>query len=149
LPASALIEVGTDHRLADPEPLAVMLWECDGQTKRQKDGQIDQKATVNRLQHIHERLQPLKAALLNHSIYQEIDRSDSLRLFMEHHVFAVWDFMSLLKALQCRLCCVEVPWLPAADSLSSRLVNEIVLAEESDAMGWAGLPAISSYTTGR
>ena len=25
LPASALIEVGTDHRLADPEPLAAML----------------------------------------------------------------------------------------------------------------------------
>ena len=28
LPASALIEVGTDHRLADPEPLAAMLREC-------------------------------------------------------------------------------------------------------------------------
>ena len=28
LPASALIEVGNDHRLADPEPLAAMLREC-------------------------------------------------------------------------------------------------------------------------
>jgi hypothetical protein len=28
LPASALIEVGTDHRLADPEPLAEMLRAC-------------------------------------------------------------------------------------------------------------------------
>jgi hypothetical protein len=28
LPALALIDVGTDHRLADPEPLAVMLREC-------------------------------------------------------------------------------------------------------------------------
>ena len=28
LPASALIEVGDDHRLADPEPLVTMLKEC-------------------------------------------------------------------------------------------------------------------------
>jgi hypothetical protein len=93
---------------------------------------------VNRLQQIQQRLTPLKAALLNHPIYQEIDRVDSLRLFMEHHVFAVWDFMSLLKALQRRLCCIEIPWLPATDPLSSRLINEIVLAEESDEDGRGG-----------
>ena len=29
LPSSALVEVGDDHRLADPEPLAVMLRECE------------------------------------------------------------------------------------------------------------------------
>jgi hypothetical protein len=29
LPASALIEVGTDHRLADPKPLAAMLKACE------------------------------------------------------------------------------------------------------------------------
>jgi hypothetical protein len=93
---------------------------------------------VIRLPQIQERLRPLKAALLNHPIYQEIDRLEALRLFMEHHVFAVWDFMSLLKGLQQRLCCVEVPWLPAADPLGSRLVNEIVLAEESDEDGRGG-----------
>jgi hypothetical protein len=96
------------------------------------------KATVNRLQRIHECLTPLKAALLNHPLYQEIDRLASLRLFMGFHAFAVWDFMSLLKALQRRLCCVEVPWLPAADPLGSRVVNEIVLAEESDEDGRGG-----------
>jgi hypothetical protein len=93
---------------------------------------------VNRLQPVQERLTPLKAALLNHPLYREIDRLDSLRLFLEHHAFAVWDFMSLLKALQRRLCCVEVPWLPAVDPLGSRLVNEIVLAEESDDDGRGG-----------
>ena len=94
--------------------------------------------TVNRLQQIQERLGPLKAALLNHPVYQEIDRLDSLRLFLAHHVFAVWDFMSLLKALQRQLCCTEVPWLPTADPLGCRLVNEIVLAEESDDDGSGG-----------
>jgi hypothetical protein len=93
---------------------------------------------VNRLQHIQERLTTLKTALLNHPIYQEIDRLESLHLFLEHHVFAVWDFMSLLKALQRRLSCVEVPWLPAVDPVGSRLVNEIVLAEESDEDGREG-----------
>jgi hypothetical protein len=89
-------------------------------------------ATVNRISHIQQRLAPLRAALLDHPIYQEIDRLEALCLFMEHHVFAVWDFMSLLKALQRQLSCLEVPWLPAADPLGGRLVNEIVLAEESD-----------------
>jgi hypothetical protein len=92
---------------------------------------------MNRLELISERLLPHKAALLSHKIYREIDRLESLRLFMEHHVFAVWDFMSLLKSLQRRLTCVEVPWLPSAEPLA-RLVNEIVLAEESDEDGHGG-----------
>jgi hypothetical protein len=93
---------------------------------------------LNHLQRINKRLTPLRSKLLDHPIYQEFDRLDSLRLFMEHHVFAVWDFMSLLKAMQRRLCCVDVPWLPVIDPSSSRLVNEIVLAEESDDDGKGG-----------
>lgn len=57
---------------------------------------------------------------------------------MEHHVYAVWDFMSLLKILQRQLTCVCLPWLPAVDSSSCRLVNEIVLAEETDIDGNGG-----------
>jgi Protein of unknown function (DUF3050) len=81
---------------------------------------------------IRSRLAPLRDALLSHPIYDRIDGIEALRLFMEGHVFAVWDFMSLLKALQRRLCCVVVPWTPPANPAACRLVNQIVLAEESD-----------------
>ena len=91
-----------------------------------------------RLERLRVRLTPLKNALLDHAIYREINSLGALRLFMEHHVFAVWDFMSLLKALQARLCCVGVPWLPAADPQATRFINEIVLAEESDEDGQGG-----------
>jgi len=67
---------------------------------------------LNRIEKLEERLEPLRLELLNHRIYGEMDHLEALQQFMEHHVFAVWDFMALLKVLQRRICCVEVPWLP-------------------------------------
>lgn len=70
--------------------------------------------------------------LLEHSIYSTFKDLQSVRHFMKFHVFAVWDFMSLLKSLQRSLTCIEIPWLPSKDALLTRFINEIVLAEESD-----------------
>jgi hypothetical protein len=70
--------------------------------------------------------------LLEHEVYGCIADLTALRRFMEYHVFAVWDFMSLLKTLQRRICCIDVPWLPPDNVDSARLINEIVLAEETD-----------------
>lgn len=77
-------------------------------------------------------LYPLRKELLNHPLYQEINEIETLQLFMEHHVFAVWDFMSLLKKLQIKLTCTSIPWIPNGKPKTRRLINEIVFAEESD-----------------
>ena len=79
-------------------------------------------------------LADLRDRLVAHPIYSGLDGPERVRRFMETHVFAVWDFMSLLKALQQRLTCTSVPWFPTADAEARRLVNEVVLDEESDAL---------------
>lgn len=73
-----------------------------------------------------------RGILLNHPLYHKINNVNGLRKFMEGHVYAVWDFMSLLKALQQRLTCITVPWFASPFPTTRYLINEIVLAEESD-----------------
>ncbi|MCQ6276322.1 DUF3050 domain-containing protein [Bacillus sp. V3B] len=83
-------------------------------------------------------LESIRTKLVSHPIYQEITTPERVKVFMKHHVFAVWDFMCLLKRLQKSVTCVDVPWFPYEKPLFSRLINEIVVAEESDIDGKGG-----------
>ena len=77
-------------------------------------------------------LLPLKQKLESHSIFERINSIDELKIFMEHHIFAVWDFMSLLKKLQLDLVPSGSPWIPNPNGNLVRFINEIVMEEESD-----------------
>lgn len=77
-----------------------------------------------------------RALLENHSLLvtNNIQSLDDLRIFMKYHVFAVWDFMSLLKTLQQEIVPSGKIWLPTQKTRSdiARMINEIVLCEETD-----------------
>ncbi len=81
---------------------------------------------------INEKIQHQKDVLLQHPLYEKVKVIDDLHLFLENHVYAVWDFMSLLKALQSKLTCTTTPWFASPNPETRYLINEIVLAEESD-----------------
>lgn len=75
---------------------------------------------------------PLKESLENHPVYAAIETVEDLQCFMEHHVYSVWDFMSLLKYIQSVVAPTSYPWIPKGNANIRRLINEIVLAEETD-----------------
>ncbi|MDD2675490.1 MAG: DUF3050 domain-containing protein [Flavobacterium sp.] len=81
---------------------------------------------------INNSIQPQKELLLQHSLYKKVRTIEDLQCFLENHVYAVWDFMSLLKALQSKLTCTTTPWFATQNPQTRYLINEIVLAEESD-----------------
>ncbi|MDB6025059.1 MAG: heme oxygenase [Verrucomicrobiales bacterium] len=80
----------------------------------------------------NERIESLKEQLMTHPIYDAIETLQDLRCFMEHHIYAVWDFMSLLKALQAAVAPAQTPWMPSPRPELRRFINEIVLGEECD-----------------
>ncbi|RED95637.1 DUF3050 domain-containing protein [Marinoscillum furvescens] len=87
---------------------------------------------MNYAENLEKALVPHRNALKSHVLYKSLHSLSDIRTIMEQHVFAVWDFMSLLKALQRQLTCTDVPWVPTKNPELARFINEIVLGEESD-----------------
>ncbi|MEY3645964.1 MAG: hypothetical protein RL127_672 [Bacteroidota bacterium] len=87
---------------------------------------------MNSLVALKKAIEPHQQALLTHPINGYIQSPVELANFMQHHVFAVWDFMSLVKKLQKELTSVDQPWVPKGSPEVRFLINEIVLGEESD-----------------
>jgi hypothetical protein len=84
------------------------------------------------LKKLQQETESLRQEIINHKVYKAIKSIDDLTVFMRFHVYAVWDFMSLLKALQNNLTCTRVPWFPVGDGEIRYLINEIVVDEEAD-----------------
>ena len=97
---------------------------------------------------LKEAVEPARRQVIDHPLYHQLDDLAAVRTFMRHHVFAVWDFMSLLKSLQRSLTCVQVPWIPTAHAGSRRLINDIVLVEESDELGGGFISHFELYLNG-
>ena len=81
---------------------------------------------------LNSNLTTYREEIVNHALYKKLNSVEDIAIMMEHHVYAVWDFMSLLKALQSLLTCTTSPWKPVSDGKIRQLVNSIVLEEESD-----------------
>ncbi len=97
---------------------------------------------------LEEQISEVRSRVVTHPVYASLDSHGAIRTFLEHHVFAVWDFMSLLKSLQRNLTCVEVPWVPTGPAGSRRLINDIVLVEESDELGGGFISHFELYMAG-
>jgi hypothetical protein len=115
--------------------LMTSFWQSD-----RNRGELDER-TPPKVRRLLENIADARRALITHPVYTQVDNLASLHTFMSFHVWAVWDFMCLLKSLQTQLSCVQVPWFPQGDRALRRLVNEIVVSEESDEDGHGGFAA--------
>ncbi len=85
----------------------------------------------------------LRQKLDTHPVYGAVKTLDDLRVFMGHHIYSVWDFMSVVKFLQNEIAPTRYPWKPLGHPSVRYFINQLVLEEESD----LGLPAPDGSTT--
>ncbi|MGA9174798.1 MAG: DUF3050 domain-containing protein [Thermoactinomyces sp.] len=82
-----------------------------------------------------ESIQTARKEILSHPLLSHLHKSECVRIFMKHHIFVVWVYMSLLKKLQQSFTCVSLPWMPRPNSLFARFLNELAIWEETDKDG--------------
>ncbi|WPL17219.1 hypothetical protein Thiowin_02215 [Thiorhodovibrio winogradskyi] len=90
-------------------------------------------------------IKPLQQELEAHPLYAGLRTIADLRVFMRHHIYSVWDFMSLIKYLQQQVAPVRVPWTPVGDPAVRYFINQLVLEEESDCMDRGNGPLYGSH----
>ncbi|MGW6010641.1 DUF3050 domain-containing protein [Streptomyces sp. NPDC055210] len=108
----------------------------------------DWAGTNPSVERLKKAVEPARQEVVGHDLYRNLDSLEAVTTFMRHHVFAVWDFMSLLKVLQRGLTCVQVPWVPTGLPGSRRLINDIVLVEESDDLDQGFISHFELYLAG-
>jgi hypothetical protein len=79
-----------------------------------------------------ENVKKLRKELATHPVYAAVTDMNDLTIFMQHHIYSVWDFMSLVKYLQNKIAPAQTPWVPLIDAQVQRFINDIVLEEETD-----------------
>lgn len=100
------------------------------------------------IEQLEKAVESARNRVVTHPLYANLDTFPAIVTFLEHHVYAVWDFMSLLKSLQRSLTCVEVPWVPTPLTASRRLINDITLVEESDELDGGFISHFELYVRG-
>jgi Protein of unknown function (DUF3050) len=103
------------------------------------DSSDRQWSESQRFEQLQNTLTPLRHELMNHPVYAEVHSLSRLREFMQMHVFAVGDFMSLVKRLEGELSSNQLPWTPPHSARLARFTNEVILGEQTD-LGPDGTP---------
>ena len=65
----------------------------------------------------------LQQRLNRHHIYRAVRKTEDQSSFIQHNVYSLWDFMTLIKYLQGILAPTDWPWLTAGDPRVQRFIN--------------------------
>ena len=106
------------------------------------------KTEEDYIEQIDSALFTLRNKLKYHAVYSKMNLEEKVKIFMNTHIYCVWDFMNLVKRLQIHFTSVEVPWRPTTSiqtRMLRRLANEIVLEEETDELDGQFISHFSYY----